>query len=315
VRVFVAGATGAIGRPLVAQLLDGGHEVAALARSPDKAAALREGGVDAVVCDALDADGVRAAVVAARPEVVVHQLTQLPAALDMRRYAEALAPTNRLRRETGATFAAAARAVGARRLVVQSVAFMLRPEGPAVQDERAPLWLDAPGPMGEAVGALDTLERAALGAEGVEGVVLRYGFFYGPGTAYAPDGALAGEIRRRRFPIVGDGAARFAFVHVEDAARATVLALDRGSPGTFFVVDDEPAPAREWVPALAALLGAKRPLRIPVWVARLVAGPVAAGMAGLRGASNAKARTELGFQPRFATWREGFEAVFGSGGA
>ena len=227
-RVFVAGGTGALGRPLVAALLAAGHDVAVLTRRAERAAALRGAGVEPVVADAFDAEAVRAAIVAARPEVVVHQLTALPERLVPRRYAQLLQPTNRLRRETIGTFARAAAEAGARRLIAQSVAFMLRPEGGWVKDESAPLWLDAPGGLRDAVGALRVVEDTTLGTDGLEGVVLRYGFFYGPGTTYAPAGYLAEEIRRRRFPVVGDGAGRFGFVHVEDAATATVLALDRG---------------------------------------------------------------------------------------
>jgi nucleoside-diphosphate-sugar epimerase len=248
--------------------------------------------------------------VAARPEVVVHQLTAIPDRLEPRRYAELLQPTNRLRRETIGTFAAAAREAGARRLVAQSVSFMLRPEGGWVKDETAPLWLDAPAGLRDAVDALRVLEDTTLGTDGLEGVVLRYGYFYGPGTSYGPGGHFAEEVRRRRFPVVGDGSGRFSFVHIDDAAAATVLALDRGEPGIYLVTDDEPAPARDWLPALAAAMGAKPPRRVPVWLARLVAGPAAAGMTSLRGASNAKARRALGFAPAFPTYREGFRAVF-----
>jgi nucleoside-diphosphate-sugar epimerase len=311
-RVFVAGGTGAIGRPLVEQLRAGQHDVTVMTRSPESAAALRERGVDAVVADAFDAEAVRGAILAARPEVVVHQLTAIPHRLLPRRYAELLRPTNRLRRETIGTFAEAAREAGARRLIAQSVAFMLRPEGGWVKDETAPLWLDAPGGLAEAVDALRVMERTTLGTEGLDGVVLRYGYFYGPGTSFAPGGYFAEEVRRRRFPVVGDGAGRFSFIHIDDAAAATVLALDRGAPGVYHVTDDEPAPARDWLPALAAAMGARPPLRVPLWLARLVVGSSAAGMVTLRGASNAKARVDLGFRPRYPTYREGFAAVFGA---
>ena len=310
-RVFVAGGTGAVGRPLLRALRAAGHEVTVLARRPDRAAALREAGVEPVVADAFDAEAVRSAIVAARPEVVVHQLTALPKRLVPRRYAQLLRPTNRLRRETIGTFARAAAEAGARRLISQSVAFMLRPEGGWVKDETAPLWLDAPGGLRDAVDALRVVEDTTLGTDGLEGVVLRYGFFYGPGTTYAPGGYLAGEVRRRRLPVVGDGAGRFSFVHVDDAAAATVLALDRGAPGVYHVTDDEPAPARDWVPAIAAAMGAGPPRRVPLWLARLAGGPSAAGMTNLRGASNTKARRELGFDPAYPTYREGFPAVFG----
>jgi nucleoside-diphosphate-sugar epimerase len=164
--------------------------------------------------------------------------------------------------------------------------------------------------MRNAVDALRVLEDTTLGTDGVEGVVLRYGYFYGPGTTYAPGGYFAEEVRRRRFPVGGDGAGRFSFVHVDDAAAATLLAMDRGAPGIYHVTDDEPAPARDWVPAMAAAMGAKPPRRVPLWLARLVAGSTAGAMTSLRGASNAKARAELGFAPSYPTYREGFPAVF-----
>jgi len=311
VRVFVAGGTGALGRPLIAALREAGHEPTVMTRRPDRATALRDAGVEAVVADAFDAEAVRRAVAAARPEAVVHQLTAIPERLEPRRYSELLEPTNRLRRETIATFARAAAEAGARRLIAQSVAFMLRPQGGWVKDETAPLWIDAPAGMRNAVDALRVVEDTTLGADGLDGVVLRYGYFYGPGTTYAPGGYYAEEVRRRRFPVVGEGSGRFSFIHVDDAAAATVLALDRGGPGIYHVTDDEPAPARDWVPALAAAIGAKPPRHVPSWLARLVAGSTAGAMTSLRGASNAKARGELGLAPRFPTYREGFPAVFG----
>jgi nucleoside-diphosphate-sugar epimerase len=312
-RVFVAGATGAIGRPLVRRLLEAGHQVTGTTRSEQRAASLREQGADAVVLDAFDAGAVRAAVAVAEPEVLVHQLTALPQKLDPRRYEESLAQTSRLRRETVPVFLDAARAAGARRILVQSIAFVVAPQGPWVQDETAPLPDPAP-PTGDAISAVKEMEAAVLGAEGIEGLVLRYGFFYGPATAFGPGGYSAGEVARRRFPIVGPGTGRFSFVHVDDAVEATVLALERGAPGVYNVVDDEPAPAKDWIPAMAAAMGAKAPRRVPVWLARLVVGRLAQQMVSQRGSSNAKARRELGFVPRHPTYRESFEAVFGAGG-
>jgi 2-alkyl-3-oxoalkanoate reductase len=312
VRVFVAGGTGAIGRPLVERLVAEQHAVTVMTRSPERAAALRAQGVDAAVADAFDADGVHQAVRAARPEVVVHQLTAIPARLTPRGYGKAMRPTNRLRRETIPTFLRAARDAGARRIIAQSIAFMARPEGGWVKDETAPLWHDAPPPLDEPIAALQVLESTVTAAEDLEGVVLRYGLFYGPGTSLGPGGAQAEQIRRGRLPFVGDGAGRFSFIHLDDAAAATVLALDHGTPGIYHITDDEPAPARDWVPALAALVGARRPRRVPLWLARLVAGPLAETMVQQRGASNAKARAELGFRPKYPTYREGFAAVFGA---
>jgi nucleoside-diphosphate-sugar epimerase len=302
-RVFVAGATGAIGRPLVAQLLAAGHEVTGMTRSPERAEALRRAGAEAAVCDVFDADGVRAAMAAARPEAVVHQLTDLPAAYTNDR-AALTAGTNRLRREGTRVLLDAARAAGATRFVAQSIAFAYAAEGDWVKDEQAPLGGD------EAVlDALRAHEEAVLEAEGI---VLRYGQLYGPGTWYAPDGSIAEQVRKRRFPIVGSGEARFSFVHVDDAAGATVAAVERGRTGVYNVCDDEPAPMREWLPAYAEALGAKPPRRVPALVARLVAGRATAEDATtLRGASNARARAELGWQPRWGSWRDGFRSALG----
>jgi nucleoside-diphosphate-sugar epimerase len=306
VRVFLAGATGVIGRPLVRALLEAGHEVTALARTPDKARALEEQGVQAAIADAHDAGAVREAVVGARPEVVVHQLTALPRELNVRRYFEQLEPTNRLRVETTPTFLAAAREAGARRVVFQSVSFVTATEGPPVADESAPL-MDAPPARSVAA-----MERMVLGAEALEGVVLRYGLFYGPGTWYAPDGDMARLAHKRQLPIVGSGQGRSSFVHLDDAVAATVLALERGAPGVYNVTDDEPALAREWVPELARLVGAKPPRRLPRWMVRLVAGEAAAMLGtDLRGNANTRARAQLGFDPRWPRWREGFAAVLG----
>lgn len=310
-RVFVAGATGAIGRPLLPRLLEAGHDVTAMTRSAEKAAALRAGGVDAVVCDAFDAEGVRAAVLAARPEVLVNQLTDLPAAIDPRRYEQALQGTNRLRRETTPVLAAAARDAGARRIISQSVSFMQRPDGPGVADEDAPLWLDAPKPLTDGVASTAALEQATTQADGIEGLVLRYGFFYGPGTAFAPHGASSAEVARRRYPVIGTGLGVFSFVHIDDAADATVLALDHGTPGILNVTDDLPVAAREWIPAMAAAMGAKGPRRVPLWLARLLVGAMAQTMVTGKGASNARAKAQLGWAPQLPSYREGFPAVFG----
>jgi 2-alkyl-3-oxoalkanoate reductase len=305
-RVFVAGASGAVGRPLVPRLVDAGHEVTGTTRSEARAEAIRAAGAAAVVCDALDADALRTAVVEAAPEVVVHQLTALPHRFDPRDK-EIYAPTNRLRTEGTRNLIDAARAAGARRLVWQSIAFAYAPAAqPEVMDEDARLALGSPPPFGEGVRAIDEMERAVVGAEGMEGLVLRYGWFYGPGTFYADDGSMAKDVRKRRFPIIGRGTGLFSFVHVDDAASATVAAVERGAPGIYNVVDDDPAPQHEWLPAYAEAIGAKKPFRVPVWIARLVVGKIAT-MAGLQpGASNAKAKRELGWEPHWPSWRQGF---------
>jgi nucleoside-diphosphate-sugar epimerase len=306
-KVFVAGATGAIGRPLVRRLVVAGHEVTGMTRREERAADIRVAGATPVICDALDADALERALAEAAPEVVVHELTALPPRIDYRGKGDPLGPTNRLRREGTRNLIAAARAAGARRLVAESVAFLYAPEGGRIKDEQAPLYLGAPGPFGEAVEALADLERQVTGAEGMEGIVLRYGWLYGPGTHFDRDGTQAEDVSRRKAPIIGKGTGVFSFVQVEDAAAATVAAIEGGAPGIYNVVDDEPAPYGEWLPVFAEAIGAKRPWRVPVWLARLIAGPAAAAMSvELRGASNAKAKRELGWEPRYASWRQGF---------
>jgi nucleoside-diphosphate-sugar epimerase len=305
-RVFVAGATGAIGRPLIPKLLEAGHELTALARTPEKARVLEAQGVETALADAFDEAGVRQAVVTARPEVLIHQLTALPRTMNPRKYAEALQPTSRLREKTAPYFLAAAREAGVRRVIFQSISFMVAPQGPPVLDETAPVSDD---PVARATA---TMERYVTSAEALEGVVLRYGFFYGPGTWYAPDGFMAELARKRQLAVIGSGEGRSSFVHVDDAAAATVLALDHGKPGVYNVTDDDPVPQREWVPELARLLGAPKPRHVPAWLVRLLVGRYFVLMGTeLRGNSNAKARAELGFEPRFPHWHEGFEAVFG----
>ena len=305
-RVFVAGATGAIGRPLIPRLLEAGHEVTALARTPEKARVLEEQGVETALADAFDREGVREAVVTARPEVLIHQLTALPHRLNPRKYAKATEPTSRLREQAAPYFLAAAREAGVRRVIFQSISFMVAPQGPPVVDETAPLSDD---PITKATA---TMERCVTSAEALEGVVLRYGFLYGPGTWYAPDGFMAELARKRQLAVIGSGEGRSSFIHVDDAAAATVLALDHGKPGIYNITDDEPVPQRIWVPELARLIGARKPLHLPAWVVRLMVGRYFVLMGTqLRGNSNAKARAELGFEPRFPDWREGFAAVFG----
>ena len=308
-RVFVAGATGAIGRRLVPMLREAGHEVTGMTRSEDRADALRAAGAEAVVCDALDAGALRSAMAAAAPEAVIHQLTDLPQDFGMRYgYGE----TSRLRTEGTRNLLDAAREAGARRFVAQSIAFIYHPANGPVNDEEARTLAGAPGKFGEAVDAVLEMERTVTGAEGLEGLALRYGFFYGPGTWYAPGTKLARTVQRRWFPIIGDGSGVFSYIHIDDAASATVAAVERGAPGVYNVVDDEPAPTREWLPALAEALGAKPPRRVPLWLGKLVAGGNAEMAAtSMRGASNAKAKRELGWTPRYASWRQGFREGLG----
>jgi 2-alkyl-3-oxoalkanoate reductase len=304
-RVFVAGASGNIGRPLVPKLLAAGHEVTGTTTREAGAKRIREAGAEPVVCDCLDPAAVEDAVIAANPEVIVSQLTRLPAEYDLRTID--YEPTNRLRVEGGRNLISAGRKVGARRYISQSIAFLYASEGGWVKDEEAPTLAEAPPRFQSGLTAALTSEREALDAEGMEGLVLRYGQFYGPGSYFDRGASIAKQVEKRRFPIVGKGSGVFSFIHVDDAADATVAAVERGAPGIYNVVDDDPAPMREWLPVYAAALGAKRPLRVPLFIARLVAGPLAAMFAvGLRGASNAKAKRELEWQPAHPSWRQGF---------
>jgi nucleoside-diphosphate-sugar epimerase len=305
-KVFVAGASGAIGRPLVRQLLAAGHEVTGMTRREDRAVEIREAGADAVICDALDPAALEAAVRRAEPEAVVHLLTALPPRLDYKAD-DPLGPTNRIRREGTRNLLAAATAVGARRLVAESFAPLYAQEGGWVKSEEDGLFVGAPPPFGTAAAALAELERQVLEAEGIEGIVLRFGWLYGPGTYFDSDGSQTAEAMKRRLPVVGKGDGTYSFVHVDDAASAAVAAVEGGQPGIYNVSDDEPAPMREWVPVFCEAVGAKKPRRVPVWLVRFIAGAGAAAMAAqVRGASNAKAKAGLGWRLRYPSWREGF---------
>lgn len=305
-KVFVAGASGAIGRPLVRQLVEAGHEVTGTTRREERMDEIRAAGATPVRCNALQSHELHNALHQAEPEVVINQLTSLPQKYNPRK-ASFYAETDRVRREGGHNLVEAARAAGARRFLTQSIAFLYAPEGDWVKDEDARPFDDAPGHFRGAVEAMLGHEREVVECPDFEGLVLRYGQFYGPGTYYAPDGHLGREVHRRRFPVVGSGTGTFSFLHLEDAAAATVSALGRGAPGVYNVVDDEPAQLREWLPVYAEALGAKPPRHAPLWLARLVAGRAVADQAvALRGASNAKAKRELGWQPRYVSWRDGF---------
>jgi nucleoside-diphosphate-sugar epimerase len=309
-RVFVAGASGALGKQLVPQLVAHGHEVVGTTRTPSKSDALRALGARPAVVDALDPDAVARAVAEAEPEVIVHQLTGLSGKLDMRHIDRALVMTNRLRTQGTDHLLAAGRAAGVRRVVAQSFAGwpFARTGGP-VKSETDPLDPDPPGGFRAALDAIRYVEGAVTGIDWADGLVLRYGGFYGPGTDLSrdPGAELTAAVARRKVPLIGDGGAVWSFVHIADAAAATVDAVEGGAPGIYQVVDDEPAPVREWLPALATTLGAKPPRHVPRWLARLLAGEAATVMmTESRGASNAKAKRELGWRPRYPSWRTGF---------
>ena len=307
-RVFVAGATGAIGRQLVPRLVAAGHEVFGMTRTESKQAMLYELGAVPVVADALDLDQVADAVDRVRPEVIVHELTAIPEVLDMRHFARDFALTNRLRTEATDHLLSAGKWVGVRRFVAQSNgAFPYARTGGPVKTEEDPLDPAPPRELRGVLGAVRHLEQAVLRADWTEGIVLRYGGFYGAGTSMAPGSEMFEMIRRRKFPLVGNGGGVWSFIHVADAAEATVAAVEHGSRGTYNIVDDDPAPVAEWLPALARTLGAKKPMRVPRFIGRLFAGQAAVVMmTELRGASNAKAKLELGWHPQHPSWRDGF---------
>jgi nucleoside-diphosphate-sugar epimerase len=312
-KVLVAGATGAIGRQLVPKLVANGHEVVGMTRSEAKADEVRALGARPAVADALDPEQVAAAVAAGEPEAIIHQLTALSGDLDLRNLDRTFVETNRLRTEGTDHLLSAARAAGVRRFLAQSFAgWPYARAGAPVKDEEAPLDDDPPASARETIAAIRHLERAVSEADCTEGIVLRYGGFYGPGTSAAPGAEQFEAIRKRRFPVVGGGGGVTSFIHVEDAADATVAALERGRPGFYNVVDDEPAPIREWLPEVARLIGAKPPRRIPGWLGRLLAGEAAVVMmTELRGASNEKAKRELGWVPRHPSWRQGVAEMMG----
>ena len=319
-KIFVAGATGVLGRALVPQLVTQGHEVVGMTRNASKQDLVRSLGARPVVADALDPEAVAQAVASAEPEVIVHELTALSgtiSAKDMRHpeRAPAAVMTNRLRIEATDHLLAAGRAVGARRFVAQSfTAFRWAHTGGPVLTEADPIDPDPPGAMRPALAGILHVEGAVTAIDWGEGIVLRYGGFYGPGTSIslAADAMMAAPIRKRWFPIVGGGGGVWSHIHIDDAATATAAAIERGAPGIYNIVDDEPAPVREWLPALASALGAKPPRRIPRWLGRLAAGEMATiMMTEARGSSNAKAKRELGWQLRYPSWRQGFAEGLG----
>ena len=314
-KIIIAGATGALGRQLLPRLVERGHEVTGMTRSESKQQLVRDLGGRPVVADALDPESVAQAVAAAEPEAIVHQLTAIPHALDMRHFARDFAQTNRLRTEGTDHLLAAGRAVGARRFVAQSYApaIYARAGGP-VKSEDDPLEESPPDQVRATVDAIRHVERAVTGASWTEGVALRYGAFYGPGTLFSlgPEGTFVEAIRKRQLPLVGKAGGVWSFIHIEDAAEATVSAIEGRGRGIYNVVDDEPATVADWLPAAAQAVEAPAPRRVPRWLGRLFAGEWATVMmTETRGASNAKAKRELAWTPRHASWREGFATGLG----
>lgn len=306
-KIFIAGATGAIGRHLLPRLTKAGHEVTAITRSQNHGEQIRNDGARPIVCDVFDRDKLKQAVAAAEPEIVIHQLTNLPQRIDPRRIEQSLAQTNKLRTEGTQILMDAAKSAGARRFIAQSISSYYAPTStmPATEDEL--LYKNAPAAFASIIHAIDNLEHTVLNTPGIDGIILRYGYFYGPGTAYAVDGTFAEDVRHRRVPIIGDGGGVLSFIHVEDAAAATVLALNHGKAGIYNIVDDNPISIHEWLPSYADMLDAPRPLHLPKFVGRLGAGHFGVYfMTEQRGASNKKAEQELGWRPAYPSWRDGF---------
>jgi 2-alkyl-3-oxoalkanoate reductase len=302
-RVFVTGATGAVGRHLVPMLVAAGHEVTATTRTPGKTAQLRRAGADAVVVDGLDRAMVTAAVLDAAPEVIIHEMTALADMRSLRNMDKVFAVTNELRVKGTDNLLAAAAEAGTRRVVAQGyTGWPNQRSGGPVKTEDDPLDTRLPSSTARSLAAIRYLEDAV--PRGVpEGIVLRYGTFYGPGASEI----LVDMVRRRQLPVIGGGTGIWSFTEVTDAAAATLAAVEHGAPGVYNIVDDDPAPVADWLPYLAQVAGAKPPLRLPAWLGGILAGElVVAQMTTVRGSSNAKARKELGWAPRYASWREGF---------
>lgn len=304
-KVLVAGGTGAIGRRLVPALLREGHEVSVIGRSEDELRRVSNGGARGYACDVFNAASVERIMRSVAPEAVIDELTSLPAALKPRQLKAVYARNNRVRWEGGGNILEAARHTGVKRIVLQSAAYWYNPSGEEIKDESAPLFRTAPEPIGEAVRTMEAVEKRAL-ESGLEVVILRYGMFYGPGTWYSAEGDVGEQVRGRKFPLIGDGEGIFSFVHINDAAVATARAVS-GPPGIYNIVDDQPIRFAEWLPTLANALGAKPPMRVPLWLARMAAGSaMVTWMHTLKGATNKRARSELGWIPQFPSVREGF---------
>jgi nucleoside-diphosphate-sugar epimerase len=310
-KVFVAGATGAVGKRLVPMLVSSGYEVTGSTRSAEKEGWLREVGAKPAIVDALDRNAVMKAVMQAEPDVVVHELTGLVGVRSFKKFDAEFALTNRLRTEGTDYLLEAARAAGAKRFVAQSYGnWNYERTGTQPKREEDPFDPSPPANQRKTLEAIVYIEQTVTGARDLEGIALRHANHYGPGTSFALDGDLVRLIRKRQLPVIGDGGGVWAFIHVDDLARATIAAIERGEPGEVYnVVDDEPVAAATWIPGLAEAVGAKPPRRVPVWLGKLAAGEVGVSMmTQIRGTSNAKAKRELGWQPRYTSWREGFRS-------
>jgi 2-alkyl-3-oxoalkanoate reductase len=312
-KIFVAGASGAVGGRLVPLLVAGGYEVTAMTRSKDKVEALRSFGADPVVADGLDRTAVMQAVMRAEPEVVIHQMTGLTGVKSFKRFDVEFVSTNRLRKEGVDYLLEAARSAGARRVIAQSFGnwnYERTGDRPKTEDDS--LDPNPPANQRKSLDAIRYLESAVVRADQLEGFALRFGNFYGPGTGFALDGDLVRLVRKRQLPIVGDGTGVWSFIHVDDVATATIAAIDHGQPGIYNIVDDDPATVSAWLPELAEAVGAKPPWHVPVWLGRLVIGEVGVSMmTKIKGASNAKAKRELEWTPRYPSWRDGFRHGLG----
>jgi nucleoside-diphosphate-sugar epimerase len=307
-KIFLAGATGAAGQALIPLLISHGHTVTGTTRSPSKMDLLRGLGAEPVVVDGLDRDGIRAAVATTRPDAIIHEMTALGGDLDLRKFARSFAATNRLRTEGTDHLLEAARETGVERFIAQSYAGWpaARTGGP-VKTEDDPLDQDPPKQVRETLAAILRLEQVTTSAGGI---ALRYGGFYGPGTGFQPGGDQWEMIKQRKFPIVGDGGGVWSFAHIEDVASGTLAALEHGTPGRIYnIVDDDPAPVREWLPAVATAIGAPPPRHVPRWVGRLMGAHLVTMMCEVRGASNERAKRELGWTPRWPSWRDGIAAL------
>jgi nucleoside-diphosphate-sugar epimerase len=307
-KVLVAGATGGLGRSLVPRLIAAGHEVTGMIRSETGAAAVRAQGAQVVLADGLNADAVKAAVAEARPEVVVHQMTALKGGIDFKKFDESFALTNRLRTEGTENLLAASHAAGVRRIVVQSYAgWNLQHGGSPTKTEDDPLDPNPAPASRKTMDGLRQLEATVTGDKAIEGLVLRYAGFYGPTAFLGKGGEIVELIRRRKVPLIGDGSAVWSFIHYDDAADATVRAVETGDPGIYQIADDDPASAAVWLPELARILGAKPPRHIPSWLAKLAVGELGvAAFTTARGADNSKAKDAFSWQPGYASWRQGF---------